>query len=70
MVHDKKSKRGNESIDGENVCLVKEGYLDDWVQEKESPKSSDDDLEEPEWSRVCASCGMIPCSLTKYSEEV
>ena len=72
LVQEKKRKRVDEfSLGVENVCLVKEGYVDVdvdedvGVQEKESDESSDDEL-----SRVCALCGVIPSSLTKYSEEV
>ena len=72
VVQEKKRKRENEfSLGVENVCLVKEGYVDVdvdedvGVQEKESDESSDDEL-----SCVCTSCEMIPCSLIKYKEEV
>ena len=55
------------SLGVENVCFVKEGYVDVdvGVQEKDSDESSDDEL-----SRVYASCGMLPCSLIKYKDEV
>ena len=53
VVQEKKRKRVDEfSLGVENVCFVKEGYVDVdvdvGVQEKESDESSDDEL-----SRVC-----------------